>query len=193
MKKLLLITAIAVFGFTVNAQEETSRGFENGDVYASGTVGFTTTSVADFDSNEFNFSPSVGFFVTDNIAIEAGLTFGSSEDFSEDKASTFGGTLGANYFFTPANDFSFTLGAGLAYQSTKLEPNAGGEAKLNTFAVAVAPGINYFVSDCIALRASVGALSYASSKPDVDGAEATNTFGLNLDLSDINFGITYKF
>ena len=60
------------------------------------------------------------------------------------------------------------------------------------WSIAVAPGVNYFVSDCIALRASFGALSYASNKADGADDAATN-FGLNLDLSDINFGITYKF
>ncbi len=189
------MTAVAVFGFTtINAQDEaTTGGFAKGDVYASGSVGYSNTTVADFKSNEFTFSPQVGFFLTENIALEAGLIFGSSEDFSEDKTSSFGGSIGANYFFTPAKQFSFVLGAGVAYTNSKFEPNGGGESKVNTFAIAVAPGVNYFVSDCIALRASIGALSYASSKEDADGAEAVNTFGLNLDLSDINFGVTYKF
>jgi opacity protein-like surface antigen len=195
MKKLLLCAAIAVFGLSnVNAQEETTTGgFAQGDIYASGTVGFSNTKVADFKSNEFTFSPSVGYFLSDNIALELDVLFGSGEDFNEDKTTTLGAGLGAMYFFTPAKQFSFTLGAGAFYNNSKFEPNGGGEEKVNTFGFAVAPGLNYFVSDCIALRASIGALSYTSAKEDADGAEAVNTFGLNLDLSDINFGITYKF
>ena len=195
MKKLLFTAAIAVLGFTsVNAQDEnTTGGFAKGDVYASGTVGFSSTKVAEFKSNDFTFSPSVGYFINDNIALELNLLVGSSEDFSDDKTSTFGGGLGATYFFTPSSQFSFTLGAGVAYASIKEEPNGQEEAKANAFSFAVAPGLNYFVSDCIGLRASIGALSYTSAKEDAEGAEAVNTFGLNLDLSDINFGVTYKF
>jgi len=194
MKKILLTAAIAVFGFTVNAQDDnTTGGFAKGDVYASGTVGFSNTKVDDFKSNEFTFSPSVGYFINDNLALEVNLAIGSGEDFNEDKTSSFGGGVSANYFFTPANQFSFTLGAGFGYTSIKEEPNGGEESKVNAFAIAVAPGLNYFVSDCIALRASIGALSYTSAKADFDGAEAVNTFGLNLDLSDINLGVTYKF
>ncbi|WP_299336185.1 OmpW family outer membrane protein [uncultured Psychroserpens sp.] len=195
MKKLLLMAAVAVFGFTnVNAQDEnTTGGFAKDDVYVSGTVGFSNTKVADVKSNEFTFSPAVGYFISDNIALEANLLVGSGEDFDEDKTSTFGAGLGATYFFTPSSQFSFTVGAGVAYASSKFEPNGGEESKVNSFGVAVSPGLNYFVSDCFALRASVGALSYTSAKPDFDGAEATNTFGLNLDLSDINFGVVYKF
>ncbi|WP_298902774.1 OmpW family outer membrane protein [uncultured Psychroserpens sp.] len=195
MKKLLLMTAVAVFGFSnVNAQDEnTTGGFEKGDVYVSGTVGYNSTKEGDFKTNRFDFMPTVGYFVSENIALEANLIIGSSEDADDDKTSTFGAGLGATYFFTPASQFSFTVGAGVAYTNAKFEPNGGTETKVNAFAIAVAPGLNYFVSDCFALRASIGALSYASAKPDVDGAESANAFGLNLDLSDINFGVTYKF
>ncbi|WP_452596471.1 outer membrane beta-barrel protein [Pontimicrobium sp. MEBiC01747] len=196
MKKLLLLAAVAVFGLTsVNAQEETKTGgFAKGDLYASGTVGYNSFSQGDVDSNELTFAPSVGYFVSDNIAVELGVTVGSGEDTAKTKTNTFGGSLGATYFFTPADQFSFTLGAGVAYNSTKVElDGATNDTKVNAFAVAVAPGVNYFVSNCFALRASIGALSYTSAKADVDGAEAANNFGLNLDLSDINFGITYKF
>ena len=189
------MAAVAVFGFTsVNAQEETTTGgFANGDIYVSGSVGFNSAKQADAKSNSFNFSPSVGYFINDNIALELNLLIGTAEAANDDKTTNIGAGLGARYFFTPSNQFSFTLGAGVSYTNSKFEPNGGAEAKFNTFAIAVTPGVNYFVSDCIALRASVGALSYSSAKADVDGAEALNNFGLNLNLSDINFGITYKF
>ena len=198
MKKLLLMAAVAVFGLSnVNAQDEnTTGGFAQGDVYASGTVGFNSTSQDEAKSNNLSFSPAVGYFISENIALEFNLLVGSSkQEFgsAEDKQSQFGAGLGATYFFTPSDQFSFTLGAGVSYVNSKSEPNGGTETKNDTFAIAVAPGVNYFVSDCIALRASIGALSYASSKADFDGAEAVNSFGLNLDLSDINFGVTYKF
>ncbi|MDG5491418.1 porin family protein [Psychroserpens sp. SPM9] len=199
MKKVLLMAAVAVFGFTnVNAQDEnTTGGFTKGDVYVSGTVGFDSQSQDEAKNNNLNFSPSVGYFVSENIALEFNLLFGSQKqevgDF-EQKQSQFGAGLGATYFFTPGSQFSFTVGAGVAYVSSKEEEDGvDDDFKVNSFGIAVSPGVNYFVSDCFALRASIGALSYTSSKADFDGAEALNTFGLNLDLSDINFGITYKF
>ena len=199
MKKLLLMAAVAVFGLSnVNAQDETTtRGFAKDDIYVSGTVGFSSQSQDEAKSNNVTFSPTVGYFISENIALELNLLVGSSkQEFGEfeDKQSQFGAGLGATYFFTPSSEFSFTIGAGVAYVSSK-EEEAGfdDDFKVNSFGIAVSPGVNYFVSDCIALRASIGALSYTSSKADVDGAEALNTFGLNLDLSDINFGITYKF
>ncbi|WP_299228755.1 outer membrane beta-barrel protein [uncultured Psychroserpens sp.] len=204
MKKLLLIAAVAVFGLTtVNAQDEnTTGGFAKGDVYATGTVGYTNAKFGDIKTDNFTFSPAVGFFISEYIALEGTviLGFGESsidlegETFSVDN-STFGGGVGATYFFTPAKQFSFTVGAGVAYTNTKTEVDVEDSAELSTdtFGFVVAPGLNYFVSNCIALRASVGAISYTSSKLDVDGAESLNTFNIGLNLSDVNFGVTYKF
>ncbi len=198
MKKLILTAAVALFAFTANAQDESTEAatgsFAKSDLYVSGTVGFTSFSQDEVSTSGFEFSPSVGYFLTDNIALELGLGFGSDTAANDDKTTTVGVDLGARYFFTPASQFSFTVGAGFAYQTETTSFDAGGDDfKFNTFGFAVAPGVNYFVSDAFALRASIGALSYASAKADVDGAEAANTFGLNFDLSDINFGLTYKF
>ncbi|HEX9980719.1 MAG TPA: porin family protein, partial [Flavobacterium sp.] len=63
----------------------------------------------------------------------------------------------------------------------------------NGFGVSVSPGVSYFISSHFALEATIGALSYETSKPDVDDAEATDTFGLNVDLTDITLGLIYKF
>lgn len=189
MKKVLLVIAMVAAGFTANAQEEKAKGgFVKEDLYISGSVGYNTVD----DADVYTFSPSVGYFVSDNIALELGLTIGGSE-IGTTETNAFGVNIGANYFFTPENDFSFVVGAGLSYVSTGSEIAGVEQADVNAFGIAIAPGINYFVSESIALRASVGALSYATSKVDVDGAESVNSFGLNLNLSDINFGITYKF
>ncbi|WBX74970.1 outer membrane beta-barrel protein [Tenacibaculum ovolyticum] len=192
MKKLLLAITIVAAGFTVNAQEEVKGGFSKKDIYISGTVGYSNVSTGDVDASGYTLSPSVGYFVSDKIALELGLVIGSSDN-TTTKTNSFGASLGANYFFTPSKDFSFILGAGLGYSSTGSELLGVDQPDVNTFTIAVAPGINYFVSKSLALRATVGALSYSSSKLDVNGAKSTNTFGLNLNLSDVNFGLTYKF
>ena len=197
MKKLLFIAAVAVLGLTnVNAQEETAdtNGFQNGDLYVSGEVGFTSYKQGDAKSNQFTFSPSLGYFVSDHIALELGLSVGSAKNANDDKTNVIGGEFGAIYYCTPSNQFSFTLAAGFAYQSYTFKPNTPNpDSKTNSFGFAVSPGLSYFVSKNVALRGSIGAISYSSSKQDFDGAEAANEFNINLDLSDFNFGVVYKF
>ncbi len=193
MKKILSIAAIAVLGiFGTQAQD---GGFEKGDFYATGSVGFTTTSQGEASTDTYTFSPGAGYFISENIALEAQLTFGSATvevGGNATDSSTAGGGLGAVYFFTPSNKFTFTTGLGLAYIRTSV--GSGDNAlDTNTFGVNLFPGVHYFVSDHVVLRASVAALAFQSTKMDVEGAVARNTFGFNLNLTDVNFGIVYKF
>ncbi|MDE0535633.1 porin family protein [Tenacibaculum sp. L6] len=196
MKKLLLVIAMVAAGFTANAQEGSKGGFEKQDWYVTGTAGYSDSSEGDSDASVFTFSPSVGYFVSENIALEAGLIIGSGSQTSvgnEVDYNSFGVNLGGNYFFTPKNDFSFIVGAGLSYVSSGREVNGVDQPDSDTFAIVVAPGVNYFISENFALRASIGALSYSNTSIDVNGAPSTDNFRLNLNLSDINFGLTYKF
>lgn len=197
MKKVLL-TAVALFAFGfANAQdskEGSSEGFSNGDFFITGSANFSSTKMGDVKADGYNVSPSVGYFVTDNIALGAGVTFGKSKMTIEDESvdvQSVGGNVGASYFFTPADKFSLFAGLGLGYNTSKV--GNGETINLNTFSVAVAPGFNYFLNDHFAVQASLGVLGYTSSKFDVDGAKSTNTFALGLNGTDLNFGITYKF
>lgn len=193
MKKLIL-SALAIFALTTaNAQEE--GGFSKGDVFVTGSFNYNNTSVSGLSSDAYNFNPSVGYFVSDNISLAAGFNLGKStmtiEGVQGIEANTVGGTLGAVYFFTPANKFSFTAGLGLGYNSTKL--GTGSTVNLNTFSVAAAPGINYFLSKKFAVNAALGVLGYSSSKFDTENASAINTFTFGVNAAQINFGLTYKF
>ena len=56
----------------------------------------------------------------------------------------------------------------------------------------VTPGINYFVSDHFSIEAGFGRLGYTSTKSNASGDKGSSSFGLNLDLSTISFGLNYK-
>lgn len=168
-------------------------GFANGDVFVSGAIGFSSTSSGDVDSNEFTIAPRVGFFVSDNIAIGGRLGYTSATDFAETKTNEFAIGVFGRYYMTPANQFSLFVEAGFDYMSTSVEPDGGEEAKVNGFGIGVRPGIGYFMNDNWAIEATFGNLGYETSKPDADGAESTDTFGLNVDMTAVTFGVIYKF
>ena len=189
MKKVLLFAAFAAFAMTsVNAQDEDSSGFAKSDIYMTGTVGFNSASVGDVDASSYQVSPAIGYMMTDNLAIGANLSFGSMDDGSDVDMSSTGFGVGATYFMAPTSKFSMNVSAGLGYRTDSL-----GDLDVNTLSFAVSPGFNYWIADSWGLVANIAALSYTSQKADVDGAEAATAFGLNLDLSDINFGMVYKF
>lgn len=199
MKKVLLSLA-AVFAFGLaNAQETESNGFAKGDVFLSGTVGFSSESTGDAKTTGFNIAPSAGYFVNENIAVGLSLGYNSLKNevpsnpvTSESKYTSFGVGAFGRYYFTPGNSFSLFGQLGVGYESGKLEQNSD-ESKTDSFNIGVAPGINYFVSEHFALEATFGILGYSTSKPDFDGADSTNSFDFGLNLDNINFGIVYKF
>lgn len=195
MKKVLL-SLTALFAFGLASAQEADNGFSNGDAFISGSVGFANQSTGDVKTNGFTVSPRVGYFVSENIAVGVALGYTSTTDKApgteDEKNSMFEVGAFGRYYFTPANKFSLFGQLGVAYASSKYE-EGDFEAKSNGFNIGLAPGINYFVSDHFALEATFGLLGYTTSKPDADGAESTDTFEFGVDMSNINFGIVYKF
>jgi len=185
MKKIIL-TAAAVFALTfANAQDkkESSEGFSKGDVFVSGTM--SITSVSNGGTSESTFMPSVGYFMSEKIAISA--TFGvmnGIDGVNGQKATAFG--VGAAYFFNPGNQFSTNVNVGLAMANVD---NNG--AKVTATSLGLGYGMNYFLSSKFALTANLGVLSYTSGKPD--GGDATTITSLDVDFNNVMFGLVYKF
>lgn len=197
MKKILLsAVALMAFGFANAQDSEGTTGFAKGDVFVSGSLGFTNTKEGEAKSTNINFSPMAAYFITENIALGGQLIVGSGKTEvgpAESKNNSLGINAIGRYYFTPAKSFSLFGQGQVGYLNTKEEPAAGGEFKTNTFNIGVGLGMSYFVSSNFAIEAGLGLLSYKSEKPDVDGAESKNTFDLNLDLSNVNVGVVYKF
>ncbi len=196
MKKLLF-AAIAVFAFgAANAQEGGTGGFSKGNIFVSGGLGFNSSKTGDFKTSGVQFSPAVGYFVSDNIAIGARLGIASGKQdngIAENKSSSFDAEVFGRYFWTPASQFSLFAELAAGIGSTKYEPEVGPEEKSQTFGVNAGVGVNYFISNQFAIEAGWAGLGYNTDDNGGDGADKTNTFGLNVDLSAINFGLTYKF
>lgn len=184
MKKVILAAiAVMTFGFA-NAQ---TTGFSKGDVFVSGAFGVGSQKTGDSKSNSFELVPSVGFLVSDNIAIGGKLGFGSSKE-NDVKENAF--TVGAfgRYYFTPASQFSVYGQAGLDFTNHKVE-----DFKSNEIGVNVGLGLSYFLSNHFAIEATWAGLGYSVNDNGGDGAEKTNSFGLGTDLRDVRFGVVYKF
>ena len=202
MKKLILsAAAIFAFGFA-NAQDTTTAtttgegGFSSGDIFISGSVGFNTTSFDESKSTTFNIAPRVGFFVADNIAIGGRLGYTSTksevDDVETGDTNEFSVGVFGRYYFTPSSRFSTFGEAMIDYATSKNE--LVDDSTVNSFGIAIAPGVSYFLSDSWAIEATWAALSFRNSKnADIDDAEATSEFGLNANLESISLGLIYKF
>ena len=202
MKKIILsVVAVMAFGFA-NAQDkkEGGAGLAKGDIVLTGDLGFSSESQDEAKSSSFSIAPGLGYMIADNWMVLGSLNFGSTTENdgtpgAEDvKTSDFGISAGAQYFFTPADRFSLGVGGQISYNSNNQKealPN-GDDLKTNTISFNVPVSLHYFVSDNFAITSRWGGLGYSSEKEDFDGAEATNTFGLDLTMSSISFGLLYK-
>jgi hypothetical protein len=199
MKKIIL-TAAAVFAFSfANAQD---GGFAKGNLFLRGDVSFGKSSTGNFDASASNFSPGIGYFVSDNVAIVGSLSIGSQDaarfEETEDgilvvDQSTFAVSAGVRYLFTPASKFSFSLGADISSGSVKESVEDFEETQtLKTFAFSLPVGLNYFVSNKLALTAELGGLSYSTNDNGGDGAEETTSTNIGLSMSNVRFGLVYK-
>ena len=186
MKKIIL-TAAAVFAFSsANAHDAKSFGFSKGDIYATGSVSSTSSSVSGSDSAT-TFAPSVGYFFTDNIALAAG--FATSGE-GKVKSSAF--SIGAAYVFNAKNQFSTNVSLGLGFGSgTASGLVAGSTYDYKTTTMQLSYGANYFVSNHFAVRADIAGLTYQSATPD--GGSATSTTTIALNMRNISLGLVYKF
>ena len=196
MKKLLLVGALALFA-AVNAQETSTEGFAKGSTFITGAVGFGTTSEGNVTENVFTIAPSVGYFVTPNIALGAKVGFTNAtadNDIVKEESNLFTAGVFGRYYWMPASKFSIFAELGADYRSLTEDDNTiSNEYKSNGFAIQLAPGMNYFLNNNFALEAKVGVLGYSSDKPDYTGAEATDNFNIGLNLNDITLGLVYKF
>jgi hypothetical protein len=200
MKKLVF-TAIAVFSLTfVNAQEEKQKeskngvGFTKGDVFLTGSLGLH--SYQD-DQKGFNVAPSLGYFVSENIAIGTRVGYFSRtfENSSLSKVDNISADVFGRYYFKPSATFSiFTeLNAGFFNSTVEtINNNITSTYKSDGFRAGINPGISYFVSNHFAIEANFGLLNFTSNNPDSNGGPTTNNINFGLNLSSLNFGLIYK-
>lgn len=166
-----------------------------------------------FISDNISVGISVGYSLENRdeyvvYPLNSTTGFSSTVAEAEVKTTTMYPSIFSRYYFTPKNKFSLFTGISFSYLAIKYEatnsssvfdtqfPNiltSSYNIKRKGVSTSFMPGINYFISDNFALDASIGLVSYSSIKDDVDGAEATNTFDIGFDFSNINLGLVYRF
>jgi outer membrane protein len=206
MKKIIL-TVAAVFALSfANAQEkkEGGAGLASGDVVLTGNMGFASETKGDLKSSGFVLSPGLGYMMSDNLMLlgQVSIKSGSGNETLGNDAKSSGLALGAGvrYFFTPADNFSLSLGGQLSYSSDKtnvlevlgVPTLLTTDQTTKTIGLSVPVGLHYFMNDNFAINATWGGLGYSSAKVDVANAKATNTMGLGLTMSSVSFGLLYK-
>ncbi len=191
MKKLLLIAAVAVFGLNVNAQTEKGNWIFGGNTsfsFAStnATIEFDGEEVDDDNkSSVFSVTPSVGYFVIDNLAVGMDLSFTSTkeDDGNNDfTVSSFAVIPSGTYFFEAGDKFKPYVGVGVGLIST----SAGDDDinKSSGLAIRGKGGVAYFLNESIALDFSVQYLNTSQkNKEESDLVTKNNSIGVGFGFS----------
>ncbi|MEY8760788.1 outer membrane beta-barrel protein [Chryseobacterium tongliaoense] len=199
MKKLLLASAIALFGLS-NAQ------IAKGTTYLSGQVNYTSTqdNNTDAKTEDFKIVPTVGYFVGTNLAVGLGVGYVNGSKTATVLDSKVKTTTDA-FVVAPFVRKYWTIGEKLyffgqlevpmAFGKDKLEADAANistENKFTSIGVNVKPGLDYFLSKNWSIEATIGEFGYNNFKyKDLDKSTDNYNFGLN--LSSVTFGVKYVF
>lgn len=202
MKKITFIAALLLCA-TVYGQKGSwylggSAGASMGD---SRNGGISQTR------NSWNVSPEVGTFLTNNLQLGLGISYGSSnitiKEQSKLKMDGFGGNIHARYLFGE-NTFRPFLGIGVSYNegksstATYLGPDNGyvvlpyGSSKQQTFNASLTAGFFYNLSPRFSLYGSINVLGYNHMKA---GGQVYRDLGFNASTlgSRFSVGVYYTF
>jgi outer membrane protein W len=231
MKKFFFLLALGLASISANAQNPTSAStggaIPAGTISVGGSIGFNTSSnksefkisnnnYSDETTNsQFRFSPAVGYFLADNLAVGLNLGYtatsnkvtrtgpGRTSPNALDASTTLRVGPYAQYYKMLSDQFGVlgTLGAG--YQSS-FTPSYGTnsnnviETRGNGFYAALTPGVIFFPIPRFGISASIGTLGYdrVSTKRSNDADDATasrSNFGASFGFDQLLFGGTYYF
>ena len=183
MKKIFAVALVAMMTMTVNAQ-----------VYVGGGVGLQTSSYDGNSETYFTIIPEIGYNLNEDWAV--GMTIGYGEAKTKmnvagvkvtDKVKTFQIAPYARYTFAKFDKVNLFVDGTVGYSHV----NYAG-TKTNSFGLGLKPGVAVNLNDKLSFVAHVGFLGYQNDKVKGDD-KSTNTFGLNLDGSNLSFGVYYNF
>ena len=169
MKKAFsILAALAVFSLSVTAQST----FKKDDKLVEGTVSYSKSTGSDA---EYSIAPSLGYMVTDKVAV--GVT-GEFVKTTSGEVNNFG-IFGRCYFLNVGKSLKVfsQLNAGRSY---------------DRFATDLGLGANYFVTKNLALSASLAQLVSYNTGDGVSNFSVGFT-GVNNPISAAKFGVLYRF
>lgn len=179
MKKIITSLMALSLIFSASAQDASAEGGMKGTYLLGATQDITSTGWSDIA-----ITPSVGYFVSDNIAVGIGFAFASTNDNGD--PATAGENKTSSIEFSPflryyMNDKLFLVGGfGLTNGSstTTTTGNPDVESKLSGFGINVGAGLSLMWGERVAIEPAF-LLSTSSSKTEVGNTSTDGPSGLN--------------
>jgi len=197
-KKISLVMLVAVLtaGFA-NAQQLFVGGGLGLDM-GGGKSTFSGVSTDFPKSMSFSFTPKVGYYLSDDLAVGAQIGFTSMSVKEEipnvgtDKYSLSGWEVGAfaRYKVAGPDKLSLLLEASLGVGGGKEKFTSGGTTNegdpISTFAIGVLPVLSYSLTDKLSIEASCDLLRFGFSSTTIKDLTNSND---KITFTDFGFGV----
>jgi hypothetical protein len=195
MNKSLLVFALVIA--TTVAYAQTSAG----NMMAGGSIEFNSYSGeggSPNDASSFTFSPSFGYFISDNFAVGTSLTLGSSRSGTgagKTTSSEFGiGPFARYYKYTSNENLAIFGQAGLNFETGKSDPSFGAVRHSSAISFSISPGAAYFFNEHWAAEVTITGFRISSSDPDTDNdGDKTTSVAFILSSFSPTLGFRYHF
>jgi hypothetical protein len=216
MKKTLLVIVLAFIGQQSMGQVQAGSIFVTGfgSIYTQGgetstKVGTTTTTSEHDKIFGGTFGVGGGYFLSDNIAVGAGISLSGSKVTPSDtsdpevKSSGFGVNVFARYYVPMSDNFYFfgQLRYGMMTSSSKMT-QGGTETegpKTSSNMIGIQPGFTFFPTSNIGLDLTFGNLGWMGTKTTTEFGNGNSIeskssgVDVSFDLTTVTFGIQYFF
>ena len=181
-----LIFSIFTF-WTTNVQSQIEQGtFSIGPSldFSSSKQKLTDFGI-DLKTTKFELGIRSDYFVINNLAVGLAISFKSqSTDIDGEDTRSSGFFIGpqVDYFIPMADEFYFSIGAGLGFNSLKEDDESNGEVTLSGIGYGLRAGIHYIVNKklgtFITIGPDFGNLTEKESEIDVAWSEFETQIGL---------------
>jgi len=193
----------------------------NAQFFIGGRVGISASGSKTGDGSEttqgpstfsFNVMPSIGKFLSDNVALGCALSYSFSQSKTHgltetvSKSNNAGITPFLRYYPVKVSKFSVfgqaNVGVTFGSSSTEVGTQTSNGPKNTDFGISISPGLAYDITDKIALETTLGFLSasytYSNSKSGSDKSSSSSfNFGAGtaniINVGDITVGAIVKF
>ncbi|PIB37978.1 outer membrane beta-barrel protein [Maribacter sp. 4G9] len=221
MKKISLF-AILLACLTASAQEsEENLVIEKGtwNIRGNASIRFSNNDnrlnlqdfVAENSLNSFTIAPSFGYTLKNNLVVGVGLQYlnqkteGSTTSLNNtDNFKSTNNSIGLVPYIRGykalGKQLALYLQGEAGYNRNWGKSEQNGQSENNDFTgnnlfIGIRPGITYFLDKKLAMEANYGALGYSFNETKYEDGRSTksDSFNLNLDASNIFFGLAYYF
>lgn len=189
MKKYIFVAVLAFFAIS-SAQAQVGQG----RIMVGGNVGMNQSTGGNNTSTTLSFNPSIGYFITDNIALGAGLIMTSTSNTTtvintttRNTTNTIGLAPFARYYGEIVEKFYWFGNAGIAISSSTFRQTVNNTTTVNPgnniFQFNFGGGLAFFPSEKFQIEMAYNVLTFQS----VGNGSSNVGFGLNTFSPSLGF------